>query len=302
MTCLTRAVCRQTDVKAVGLCHEVGNWTLDLAIAVGLPAEAVRATVAGVNHFPVVSTLDVDGQDGFEILREMVAEAGGLESLSPHPGQTSAEDFSRLDFCRRHTLALHFLDRWGALPAAGDRHLAEFVPWVLTESSGWGERFNVGLTDIATRRRHQAGYVADVDGWLDGTKKLQTWQSGELPALVIDSLVTGSPRQLPVNIPNAGQVPDAPEGVVVESMCVVDGSGIRGRDVAPLPAPFAELVRRHASVTELTLDAALTGDRDTAAAAFLLDPLAGRGDLTDTETMVGELLDGTAQWLPRFAR
>jgi len=302
MTCLTRAVCRQTEVKAVGLCHEVGNWTLDLAIALGLPAEAVRATVAGVNHFPVVSALDVDGQDGFQILREMVAGAGGLESLAPHPGREPAEEFSRLDFCRRHTLALHFLEQWGALPAAGDRHLAEFVPWVLTESSGWGERFNIELTDIATRRGHQDGYMPDVDGWLDGTKKLQTWQSGELPALVIDSLVTGSPRDLPVNIPNAGQVPDAPRGAVVESMCVVDGNGIRGRDVATLPPPFAELVRRHTAVTELTLDAALTGDRDIAAAAFLLDPLAGRGDLAETEAMVGQLIEGTRAWLPEFAR
>ena len=60
---------------------------------------------------------------------------------------------------------------------------------------------------------------------------------------------------------------------------MVDGDGVRGRDAAALPAPFAELVRRHAAVTELTLDAALTGDRTTAGAAFLLDPLAGRGDL-----------------------
>ncbi len=81
MTCLTRAVCAQTDVRAVGLCHEVGNWTLDLAIALGLPAEAVGPTVAGVNHFPVVTALDVDGEDGFDVLREMVDEAGGLAAL-----------------------------------------------------------------------------------------------------------------------------------------------------------------------------------------------------------------------------
>ena len=41
MTCLTRAVCRQTAVKAVGLCHEVGNWSMDLAIALGKPVESV---------------------------------------------------------------------------------------------------------------------------------------------------------------------------------------------------------------------------------------------------------------------
>src|SRR5580704_6837413 len=98
MTCLTRAVCRQTAVKTVGLCHEVGNWSMDLAIALGKPAEAVSPTVAGVNHFPVVTALDVDGADGFAILSEMVEEAGGLAALAPHAGRPEAEEFSRLDF------------------------------------------------------------------------------------------------------------------------------------------------------------------------------------------------------------
>ncbi len=301
MTCLTRAVRRQTDVKAVGLCHEVGNWSMDLAIALGKPMEAVTPTVAGVNHFPVVTSLDVDGEDGFAILADMVAEAGGLDALRPDPGRPEAEPFSHLDFVQRHALKLTLLEKWGALPAAGDRHVAEFVPWVLTEEGHWGADFNIALTSIVTREEHQAGYIADVDAWLAGTKDLQTWQSGELPALVIDSLVTGDTRQLPVNIPNGGQVPDVPEGPVVEAICTVDATGIRGRDVAPLPAPYAELVRRHVAVAELTVSAALSGDRQLAEAAFLLDPLAGRGDLRRTEAMVAELLAATAEWLPQFA-
>jgi alpha-galactosidase len=300
MTCLTRSVCRQTSVKAVGLCHEVGNWSMDLAIALGKPAEAVRPTVAGVNHFPVVTALDVEGEDGFAILGDMVEEAGGLAALAPGPDRPEAETFSRLDFVQRHALKLTLLDMWGALPAAGDRHIAEFVPWVLTEESGWGARYNIGLTSIATRQEHQDGYVSDVDAWLAGTKTLQTWASGELPALVIDSLVTGQERHLPVNIPNAGQVPDVPDDVVVESICVVDGHGIRGRDVAPLPPPYAELVRRHVAVQEMTVTAALAGDHRLAEAAFLLDPLAGRGDLATTVSMVDELLSATAAWLPQF--
>jgi alpha-galactosidase len=301
MTCLTRAVCRQTAVKTVGLCHEVGNWCMDLAIALGKPAEAVVPTVAGVNHLPVVTALDVDGEDGFAILAAMVEEAGGLAALAPHPGRPVAETFSPLDFAQRHALKLTLLDLWGALPAAGDRHIAEFVPWVLTEASGWGEVYNVELTSIERRQEHQEGYIADVDAWLDGTKPLQTWASGELPALVIDSLVTGRARELPANIPNAGQVPDAPAEAVVESICVVDGDGIRGRDVARLPPPYAELVRRHVAVGELTVEAALTGDRSLAEAAFFLDPLAGRGDLAATRAMIDELLDATAPWLPQFA-
>ncbi len=302
MTCLTRAVCRETGIKAVGLCHEVGNWSMDLAIALGRPAEAVRPTVAGVNHLPVVTALDVDGEDGFAILAEMVAEAGGLAALTPTPGRPEAEQFSRLDFVQRHVLKLTLLEKWGAIPAAGDRHVAEFVPWVLTEASGWGADYNIELTSIARREEHQQGYIADVDAWLDDTKELQTWPSGELPALVIDSLVTGTPRQLPVNIPNAGQVPDVPADAMVESICTIDEEGVRGRDVAPLPPFYAELVRRHVAVNELTVAAALEGDRSLADAAFFLDPLAGRGDLHRTEEMVDELLAATARWLPQFER
>jgi alpha-galactosidase len=301
MSCLTRAASRESPVRTIGLCHEVGNWCLDLAIALGKPGEAIRPVVAGVNHLPVVTELDVDGEDGFALLAEMVGDAGGLSALAPGPDRPVAEEFSRLDFVQRHVLALTLLDRWGGLPAAGDRHVAEFVPWVLTEESGWGAAYNIELTTIARREEHQVGYVADVDAWLAGTKQLQTWQSGELPGPVIDSLLTGTARELPVNIPNEGQVPDVDDEVVVESICVVDDKGVRGRDVARLPRPFAELLRRHAAVQEMTVDAALAGDRALATAAFLLDPLAGRGDLGRTEAMVEELLAGTARWLPLFA-
>jgi len=60
MTCLTRAVCRETRIKTVGLCHEVGNFCMDLAIAMGRPFEAVSCAVTGVNHFPVLTSLEVD--------------------------------------------------------------------------------------------------------------------------------------------------------------------------------------------------------------------------------------------------
>jgi len=300
MTCLTRAVCKQTSLRAVGLCHEVGNWSMDFAIALGRPAESVHPTVAGINHFPIVTAVDVDGEDGFALLAGMVEDAGGLSALAPHPGRPEAETFSPLDFVQRHVLKLTLLDKWGAFPAAGDRHIAEFLPWVLTEESDWGGAFNVELTSIGTRQKHQEGYIADVDAWVGGTKKLQTWYSGELPALVIDSLVTGEHRELPANIPNVGQVPDVPHDAVVESICVVDDQGIRGRDVAPLPPPYAELVRRHVAVGEMTVAAALEGNRSLAEAAFFLDPLAGRGDLHQTEAMIDELLSATAAWLPQF--
>ena len=87
MTCLTRSVCRETSIKTVGLCHEVGDFCMDLAIAFGKPHTAVRPTVAGVNHFPVISALDIDGADGLGPDPGMVDELGGLEALRPDPAR-----------------------------------------------------------------------------------------------------------------------------------------------------------------------------------------------------------------------
>jgi alpha-galactosidase len=300
MTTLTRTVCRETRIKTVGLCHEVGGFCMDLAIAFRKPHTVVRPVIEGINHFPVITEIDIDGRDGFKMLAELVDELGGLEALAPAPGQEEAEPFSQLDFARRHLLKLTLLDRWGALLGANDRHLAEFVPSVLTQQSGWGASWGIDLTPMATREKHQAEFIAEVDAVLAGKEELTTWDSGELVAPVIDSLLTGTARELPLNRPNTGQCPDLPPDVVVESMCVVDGDGIRGRDTARAPAPFAELLRRHVAVQEMTVQAALTGDRALAHQTFALDPLAGRGDLRDTEAMVEELLAGTAKWLPQF--
>ena len=56
---------------------------MDLAIAVGGPFESVTCSVTGINHFPVLTALEVDGADGFDVLRKLVDEVGGLESLRP---------------------------------------------------------------------------------------------------------------------------------------------------------------------------------------------------------------------------
>jgi alpha-galactosidase len=300
MTCLTRAVCKESAIKSVGLCHEVDNFCMDLAIALGLPHTVVRPVVAGVNHFPVVCDLEIKGEDGFAVIRQMVEDLGGLEALRPGRRTDKPEAMSRRDFAERHLLALTFLDRFGALPAAGDRHLAEFVPWALTHASGWGADWGIQLTPISAREEHQQGYIRDVDSVVSGASELHTWPSGELVAPVIDSLLTGTPRELPLNRPNSGQCADLPEDVVVESICVVDTDGIRGRDEVSVPPALAELLRRHSAVQELTVQAAIHGDRRLTEAAFLLDPLAGRGDLADTESMIDELLAGTAKWLPQF--
>jgi alpha-galactosidase/6-phospho-beta-glucosidase family protein len=278
MTCLTRVAHEQHE-RTVGLCHEVVHVCTEVAMLAGVPHDAVQAEVAGVNHFPVVTALDVDGRDGLALVR----------------------DTTDTGFRERHQVKLWLLEQYGALPGAGDRHLVEFFPHFLTEASGWGKRWGVGLTTIADREHGQSLYVENIDLQLRGERSVPAWQSGELVAPMIDSLRTGSARTMPVNRPNAGQVVGAPHGAIVEAMFTVDGDGIHAGPPVTLPSPFDEWVRRHIAVQELTIAAARRGDRTKVLEAMTLDPLAGRGDLGDVQAMTDELLAATAEWLPQFA-
>ena len=110
--------------------------------------------------------------------------------------------------------------------------------------------------------------MADVDAWLAGTKDLQTWQSGELPSPMIQAMLTDEPFEAPVNIPNTGQAIGLPSDAVIESICVIDGDGIRGRDRTALPPTLRRdrpPPRGHPGTDRR---GGLRGDRTLAAEAF----------------------------------
>jgi alpha-galactosidase len=114
-------------------------------------------------------------------------------------------------------------------------------------------------------------------------------------------MLRDQPRDFPLNIPNTGQCPDLPMDVVVESVCTADGSGVRGRDRAEAPPALAEQLRRVSASQELTVEAALTGDRERVFEAMLADPLTSRLDWDQLQAMTDELLEATSAWLPQFA-
>ena len=123
-------------------------------------------------------------------------------------------------------------ERFGVLPGAGDRHLVEFFPGFLTEESEWGKRWGVGLTTIADREVWVDRYKAEF-AKLSEITEVPKMPSGEMVAPMIDSFLRDKPRDFPLNLPNAGQCPDLPADVVVESMGTADGR--RPRRSRPRP-------------------------------------------------------------------
>jgi alpha-galactosidase/6-phospho-beta-glucosidase family protein len=306
MTTLCRAVTRETAIKTVGLCHEVAMARYTLSMLLGADYRDLDLTITGVNHLPIVTELKVKGDDGFGPLRDLIEHA---DERAPEMLEIDIPDGLDPDVLAQLTkgallasnkLKFELFHRFGALPAAGDRHLAEFFPGFLTEASDWGREWGVHLTTIEDRERSQHEYVEQLDDMLT-REEVPTGPSGEIVAALIDSFLTGTRREFPVNLANTGQCPDLPADVVVESIGVADADGLHARDRAVAPPVLAETLRRVSAAQELTVEAALAGSREKVFEAMLADPLAGRIDFEQLANMTNELIEATKPWLPQFA-
>jgi alpha-galactosidase len=83
-------------------------------------------------------------------------------------------------------------------------------------------------------------------------------------------------------------------------MATVDADGVRPRDTASAGAA-AEHLRRVVSSQELTVEAAVTGDRALVLQAMLADPVAGTLPWEHVVSLTDELLTAAAPWLPQFS-
>ena len=308
LTTLCRTVTRETGIRTAGLCHELTLTHFYLSLLLDVPFFDIGMTVTGVNHLPIITTVTAGGHDGLTQLADLLENAEGLreplpewvaEALDQKP-RPDGKAWTKADLVDVNRLKVELFERTGALPGAGDRHVAEFFPGFLTEVSTLGKRWGVELTSIAEREAWEARYLAELDARM-ARDEISGLPSGEMVHTVIRCLLTGDPAHLPLNIPNAGQCPDLPPDVVVESMCTVDGDGIRGRDAAVAPPLLAEQLRRVSASQELTITAALRGSREAVFEAMLLDPLAGRLDYDQVAQMTSELIDATREWLPQFS-
>jgi galacturan 1,4-alpha-galacturonidase len=283
MTTICRSMTRESSVKTVGLCHEITGAQFALSQILDANFLEITPTVAGVNHLPFITALDVAGDDGLERLRDVL----------------DRDDPGKADLLRQHRVKLELFSRFGVLPGSGDRHVVEFFSGFLTEASGWGERWGVHLTTIEERELMAAHHIREFEEML-AADTVSKWPSGEMVAPVIRCIELDEAGWFPLNIPNGGQVADLPPEVTVESMCVADGKGVRGRDEVRLPAAMAESLHRVSASQELTVEAAVTGNRDKVVEAMLLDPLAGRIDYDRVAEMTDEMLTATKAWLPQF--
>ena len=291
LTVLTRAVTHTTRIKAMGLCHELFGVRGALMRQFGGSVDDFEMKVAGVNHLIWILKMTIAGRDGLQMVREMAAE-GRRPPLPPGRGDWHEP------FVDRWKLKLKLFELYGALPAAGDRHLAEFFPYFLTEETGQGADYGVQLTRIAHRRQQVATARASVQAAIAAAEPPSVTRSPEATADIVSAVANGRSVRTIVNLPNTGQVENLPRGAVVETLAEITSAGAQPLVVGTLPLGVLSTLEPHVVNQELILRAALEGDRQLALQAMANDPLVH--DMGKAEPILDELLAAHAEYLPQF--
>lgn len=308
LSTLCSAVAKETSVEVVGLCNEIVGFQFVMSLLFDAAMHLVDPVVGGVNHLPVATSLKIDGDDGFAMLRD--ALDGGVDLSEPlwmdppHQMYWRQRDpqagWTKGDVLENVKIKVELFNRFGVLPLSADSHVAEFFPGFVAQASDYGRTWGVRHYGMAGHRAAKdldnAGLAA-----LMGAQEISPIPSGELVAPLLGALVADRSAALPVNIPNTGQVRNLPEGAVVECIGIADGSGLRPRDSVAVPSYVGEHLRRVVSSQELTVSAALSGDRSIVVEAMLADPTAGAMAYEQLVAMTDEMLAATASWLPNFA-
>jgi alpha-galactosidase len=308
LTALCRGAARESDVRVVGLCNELVGLKFSLSLLFDVPMHQIDPVAAGVNHLPLVTELRIGGGDGFEMLRSVLdaPAASAREPIWMEPVEgmhwqkvSEGDSWTKADVVANNRLKFELFRRFGVLPGASDTHVAEFFPGFVTPASDFGRDWGVHHYGLRGHQQDKEADDKEVAELLAGDE-ISPWPSGELVAELIEGVVTGAERNLPMNLPNHGQVENLPDDVVVECIGVAGASGVRPRDTAHVGSVLGEYLRQISKSQELTVEAALSGDRTRVIEAMLTDQLAGHLPYEQVVSMTDEILASTAPWLPRF--
>jgi len=114
----------------------------------------------------------------------------------------------------------------------------------------------------------------------------------------IHALMSGQPFVDNVNLPNEGQMPDLPDGAIVETNATFSGLGVAAHQAGRLPEGLRDLVADHATRQSALVDAVLTGNRAALFALFRSDPLVAPLPKRRAREMMSRMIAATEALIP----
>jgi alpha-galactosidase len=268
------AVSHLTTIRAVGICHGVQMGIAYISGLLGVPADTLEVTAAGVNHFYAILKVQnrATGEDLLDECKRRV-----LKSTVPPDLQ----------------LFRKVLEVFDVFTFPSDGHIGEYLSFGAQYS---GTKWEYG------KESHPMGFVRnepwmvseeDIRAYGDGTKPIDEralLPSGEQTVPIIaDMELDRGMRRPAVNVLNRdAYIENVPRSGAVEVPARVDRAGVHPEHVGSIPEPFAAYLRTQYAIHDVLTEAWRTRSRKLLLQALLLDPVVN--DIAAAEQMLNEML------------
>lgn len=293
------------EIKAFGCCHEVFHAQEFLCAVVAEQLNVPRpqrqelhTDACGINHFTWITRAIYKGRDVLELLPKFIDkhfEKGYCERTeNPH-------DYKNDSFLCGNKVKMDLFRRYGALGAAGDRHLAEFMnsKWYMTDPqtvADWG----FALTTVDFRKKQQTERIAQSVRLASGEEAVQVTKSDEEAVELIKAICGLGKRVSNVNVPNRGQMSDLPLGVIVETNCVFDDDCVAPLVANPLPRAVANLVYVNAMNEENCYFGIKNRNFDEIFQSFVNQPSLSSLSVEQAKKLFVQMVANTRKYLDEF--
>ena len=177
------------QVKAFGCCHEVFGTQKVLCAMLdeqeripGVKRQDLYTTVTGINHFTWITSASYQGMDLMPLYARFVEE-------HPEGIQLGSDNWMNSHFACAHKVKFDLFQRYGAIAAAGDRHLVEFLPQWYLHSPETAHQWKFDLTPVSWREDDLKKRMQRSDDLLSGKEPLDLTPSGEEGHLLLKALL-----------------------------------------------------------------------------------------------------------------
>lgn len=264
-------------LQSIGLCHEVVSLMEHLPKILNTPFSNLTIKAGGLNHFSVLleAVYNDTGKDAYPDIRRNAAayfaslpeqsyeNLGATKAMLEEARSSRTSSLSRAHVWPERELFKVILEKFGYLPITTDSHFGEYIQWAhsVVDHKGILDFYNF----------YKKWCLEQVpESRIQGTLEVEYWR--EIP--IIEGILRDSHQgELAVNIPNDGLIDNLPQDMIVEVPATVDKNGVHGVKLGMLPKGFAGLLNNQVTVNDLTVEAVLTGSREMALQALLVDPI-----------------------------
>jgi 6-phospho-beta-glucosidase len=241
-------------VKSIGLCNVPWNTRIEIAGALDVAASSVEFDYVGLNHLSWIRGVKVDGIDRSP---EAIAAFRGLTINSATPGNSPAWVQSTIDYLQ-------------AIPNYYLLYYYEEKAWIDFQGNNPTRASEVmKIEDILLEKFADEALVTKPAELMERGGAYYSDSAAELMADIHNDAGTVHI----VNTLNNGAVQGFPDDAVMEIPAIISKSGARSIKTSAMREDIDGLVRTVKDFEMLTIDAAVTGNEQSALLALLTNPI-----------------------------